>query len=131
MKVLDASFLIDYEHGVEAAKEYLLDHADEEFVVPAPVHTEYLLGEVHADGGTDLPAARAELTWATIRPATERTSNLASEVADEIDPQGPRLTAVDALVAGTGREVGAPVVAGDGDLTHPETKVVLDVEEYR
>lgn len=131
MRVLDASFLIDYERGLEATKEYLLDHADEEFVVPAPVHTEYLLGEVHANGGTDLPAARAELAWATVRPATERTSNLASAVADEIGSQGPRLTAVDALVAGTGRELGAPVVAGDGDLTHSETKAVLDVEEYR
>ena len=131
MRVLDASFLNDYERGLEATKEYLLDHADEEFVVPAPVHTEYLLGEVHANGGTDLPAARAELAWATVRPATERTSNLASAVADEIGSQGPRLTAVDALVAGTGRELGAPVVAGDGDLTHSETKAVLDVEEYR
>ena len=29
MKVLDASFLIDYGNEVDATAEYLLDHADE------------------------------------------------------------------------------------------------------
>ena len=102
MKVLDASFLIDYEEGVEEAKTYLLDNRDDEFVVPAPIHTEYLLGEVHSHGKTDLDAARHEISWATVHPTTERTSDLAVEIADEIGPQGPHLTAIDALIAGMG-----------------------------
>jgi hypothetical protein len=37
---------------------------------------------------------------------------------------------MDALIAAVGRELDAPVVSGDRHLTHPETKRVLDVEEY-
>lgn len=130
MKVLDASFLIDYEDGVGETKTYLLDHQDDEFVIPAPIHTEYLLGEVHSHGETDLDTARHELSWATVHPVTERTSDLTVEIADEIGPQGPNLTAIDALVAGTSRELGAPLVSSDSDLTHPETQTVIDVEMY-
>lgn len=130
MKVLDASFLIDYEEGVEEAKTYLLDNRDDEFVVPAPIHTEYLLGEVHSHGKTDLDAARHEISWATVHPTTERTSDLAVEIADEIGPQGPHLTAIDALIAGTSRELGAPLVSSDSDLTHGEVMDAIEVETY-
>ena len=37
----------------------------------------------------------------------------------------------DALIAAVGRERDAPVVSSDGDLTHEETKTVVDVAEYR
>jgi predicted nucleic acid-binding protein len=131
MRVLDASFLIDYEHGVEATKQYLLSNQDEEFVVPAPVHTEYMLGEVHSSQQVDIPKTRHELSWATIHSVSERTSVCATEVADEIGPEGPKLSAVDSLVAGMGRELDAPIVASDGDLTHPTVQAVVSVEKYR
>lgn len=131
MKVLDASYLVDYEHGVEAAKEYLLSNRDDEFVIPAPVHVEYLLGDVHSARETDLAETGHELSWATVHSVGQRTSRLAAEVADEVGPQGPQLTGIDALVAGTARELGASVVASDGDLTHPEVKSVVPVDEYR
>lgn len=41
------------------------------------------------------------------------------------------LDGVDALVAAVGRELDAPVVSADGDLTHPETRKVVDVEKHR
>lgn len=131
MKVLDTSFLVDYEHGVEATKEYLLSNRDDEFVVPAPAHTEYLLGDVHSTRETDLAETNHELSWATVHSVGQRTSRFAAEIAEEVGPQGPQLTAVDALVAGTARELGASVVASDGDLTHPEVRAVVPVEEYR
>jgi len=37
---------------------------------------------------------------------------------------------LDALIAAVGRELDAPVVSADGDLTHEETKKVVDIEEY-
>ena len=37
---------------------------------------------------------------------------------------------VDAPIAAVGRELDASVVSADGDLTHEETKQVIDVEEY-
>lgn len=131
MKVLDATFLVDYGNGVESVGEYLERHADERFVVPSPVFTEYLLGLVHSSEPTDLQRARTELAWADVFEVDERTAVTAAEVADEIGPQGPNLSAIDALVAAAGRELNAPVVSADGDLTHEETKTVVDVEEYR
>jgi hypothetical protein len=38
---------------------------------------------------------------------------------------------MDALTAAVGREVGAPVVSNDRDLTHEEAQKVVDVETYR
>ena len=61
----------------------------------------------------------------------EQTAVVAGEIADDVGPQGPFLTGMDALIAAVGRELGAPVVSADGDLTHSETKKVVDVEEYR
>ena len=131
MKVLDASFLIDYGNEVDATAEYLLNHADERFIVPSPVFTEYLLGSVHSSGPTDLEGARNELAWTEVVKIDEMTAVTAAQIADEIGPQGPQLTAIDALVAAVGRQLNAPVVAGDRDLTHKETAKVIDVEEYR
>lgn len=61
MKVLDATFLIDYLDGVDATAEYLLANEDETFVFPAPAYAEALVGEGNAPDG-DVPAARADLS---------------------------------------------------------------------
>jgi predicted nucleic acid-binding protein len=130
MKVLDASFLIDYGNGVDAAGEYLLDNADAQFLVPAPVYTEYLLGAAHSSASVDIEDARAELAWTDVVETDETTAATAAEIADAIGPQGPNLTAVDAIVAALARQMNAALVSSDGDLTHPETRNVVDVDEY-
>jgi predicted nucleic acid-binding protein len=130
MKVLDTSFLIDYGNEVDAAGEYLEEHEEKVFILPAPVYTEYLLGTVHSSAGTDIPEARQELAWGEVIEITEERAVVAAEIADEIGPQGPQLAAVDALVAAIGRELGAAVVSSDSDLTHEETKKIVEVEEY-
>ena len=65
-----------------------------------------------------------------IQPVDEWTAITAGQIADEIGPGGPYLDGPDALIAAVGRELDAPVVSGDGDLTHAETKRVITVEEY-
>jgi len=74
--------------------------------------------------------ARADLAWVDVHPVDERAAVTAGDFADEIAPDGPYLDGGDALIAAVGREFAAPVVSGDGDLTHTETKKVIDVEEY-
>jgi predicted nucleic acid-binding protein len=130
MKVLDTSFLIDYGDGVDATGEYLEEHEEEVFIIPAPVYIEYLLGTVHSNAETNISKARQELAWGEVVEISQRTAVIAAEVADEIGPQGPNLTAVDALVAAVGRELSASVVSRDGDLTHKETKEIIEVDDY-
>lgn len=130
MKVLDATFLIDYLDGVDATAEYLLANADETFVFPAPAYAEALVGEGNAPNG-DIAGAKADLSWGEVYQIDEDTATLAGNMAAEIGPEGPFLAGMDGLIAATGRELGAPVVSNDSDLTHEETKQVVNVEEYR
>lgn len=129
MKVLDATFLIDYLDGVDATAEYLLANEDETFVFPAPAYAEALVGEGNAPDG-DVPAARADLSWGEVYEPDDETAAIAAEIADEIGPEGPFLAGMDGLIAATGRELGAPVVTNDSDLTHDATRRVVEIEEY-
>lgn len=130
MKVLDATFLVDYLSGVEATAEFLIEHEAESFVIPAPAYAEVLCGAGNAPDG-DPAAVRADLHWAEVHETSVETAELAGDVAAAIGPEGPMLSGVDALIAAVGRETGAPVVSADTDLTHPETRAVVDVESYR
>lgn len=79
----------------------------------------------------DIDQAFEALSWGKVYDIDEDLSVEAARIADEIGPQGPYLDGLDALIAAVGRELDAPVVSADGDLTHAETKQVIDVEEYR
>ena len=131
MKILDATFLIDYLNGVEATREFYEEHGGEElrWVAPVPAFAEALVGEGNLPSG-DVDEARADLAWVDVHPVDERTAVTAGDIADEIAPGGPYLDGPDALIAAVGRELDAPVVSGDGDLTHEEAKQVVNVEEY-
>jgi predicted nucleic acid-binding protein len=130
MKVLDATFLIDYLNGVEATAEYLLAHEEEQFILPAPAYAEVLVGEENDPDG-DVSEVKATLSWGEIYETDEDTAALAGEIATAVGPEGPFLAGMDGLIAAVGRELNAPVVSDDTALTHPETKQVIDVEEYR
>ena len=129
MKVLDATFLIDYLDGVKSTRKYLEEHDSEAYVLPVPAYAEALLGEGNGPG-SDIEGAREGLSWGEVHAVDERTAVTAAEIADEMGSQGPFLSGRDALIAAVGRELNAPVVSGDGDLAHEETKKVVDIEEY-
>lgn len=130
MKVLDATFLIDYLNGVDATATYLLANEDEEYIFPSVAYAEALVGEGNIPDG-DVAEVQADLAWGEIYEIDRQTATIAGEIADEIGSQGPFLSGMDALIAAVGRELSAPVVSADDDLTHEETKKVVDIEEYR
>lgn len=132
MKVLDATYLIDYLDGVEATREfYEANGGNEEcWVMPVPAYAEVLVGEGNLPNG-DVPGARADFAWGETYAVDEETAVTAAHIADKIGPEGPYLDGHDALIAAVGRELDAPVVSADGDLTHPETQWVVEIEEYR
>lgn len=78
----------------------------------------------HPDGALE------DLSWCEVYSIGERTAVTAAEIADEMGAQGPFLSGMDALIAAVGRELEAAVVTVDRHLTHPETRKVVDVEEY-
>lgn len=132
MRVLDANFLIDYLSGVPATKEYYEANggSDQSWIVPAPAYAEAIVGVGnHPDG--DVDEAIEALGWAEVVEVDEELSESAARISDEIPPGGPYLDGVDGLVAAVGRELGAPVVSADSDLTHKKTRSVVDVETYR
>lgn len=132
MKILDATFLIDYLDGREVTRTFYEKNGGDDirWVAPLPAFAEVLVGEGNLSDG-DIDDARADLAWVDVYPVDEQTAVMAGTIADEIAPGGPYLDGPDALIAAVGREFDAPVVSGDGDLTHPKTKQVVDVEEYR
>ena len=69
MKVLDATFLIDYLDGVESTREYLQAHDSEAYVLPVPAYAEALLGEGNGPGG-DIEGAREDPRGARYTPST-------------------------------------------------------------
>lgn len=131
MKVLDATFLIDYLDGVSATKEFYEAHggADERWVMPVPAYAEALVGEGTLPSG-DVAGARADLAWGDKYAVDEQLAVTAAEIADEIASGGPYLDGSDALIAAVGRELDAPVIAADSDLTHEQTQKVVEVEQY-
>ena len=129
MKVLDATFLIDYLAGLPSTRDYLEAHETEAFVIPAPAYAEALLGEGNGPGG-DIDGVQAALSWGELWPVDERTATTAAEIAAEIGPEGPYLSGMDGLIAAVGRELQAPVVTADRHLAHEATRRVIDVEVY-
>ncbi|WP_049901614.1 PIN domain-containing protein [Halococcus agarilyticus] len=132
MKVLDATFLIDYLGGVSATKDFYEEYGGgaEAWIMPTPAYAEVLAGEGNLPDG-DVAGAVEALAWGQVYGVDEQLAVTAAEIADEVGPEGPYLDGCDALIAATGRELDAPVVSADDDLTHPETGAVVDVLEYR
>jgi predicted nucleic acid-binding protein len=132
MRVLDATFLIDYLGGVEATRDYYKTNGggEERWIMPVPAYAEALVGEGNLPDG-DVAAARDDLAWGEPYAVDEQTAVTAGEIAAEVGPQGPFLDGMDGLIAAAGRELDAPVVSDDSDLTHEATKAVVDIDEYR
>lgn len=131
MKVLDANYLIDYLGGTSAAEAFYETNngQDERWITPTPAYAEALVGVGNLPDA-DVDLAIDALAWVDVYEVDKRLSIEAGRIANEIGPQGPFLDGADALVAAVGRELDAPVVSIDGDLTHSETKKVIDVQEY-
>lgn len=131
MKVLDSTFLIDYEHEVVATAEYLESNADQMFVLPSTVYAEYLLGEANAAPEPNLADVRADIDWASVWTVTRETVDAGLEAIADLPASAPHFDGVDATVVGVSEEAGAPIVASDGDFTHPDVIDSLAVEVYR
>jgi predicted nucleic acid-binding protein len=130
MNCFDTTFVIDYLSGEEATVEYLEEHSDEEFHVPAVVLHEGIDGVVKSAGDADIQEFVARLGWAKVAPFGRRTAIEAGRVQKKLAENGAQLKPVDAMVAGTASQLGATLVTRDSDMTTDAVRGILDVREY-
>lgn len=132
MKVLDTTFLIDYEAGHPGTKAYLKAHVEQEFVIPSTVYLEFLLGDANPLVDPDLDELRAKIDWAGVYPVTKRTADAGAEAVGQLGSQSPDVDGTDATVIGVAIEVDGGIVAGDSELTHERTRrdLAVDVDTY-
>lgn len=132
MRVLDATFMIDYLDGVDAAKAYYESQggADELWIGPVPSYAEVIVGVGNEPAG-EVGAVVDALRWIDPYGVSAEHAEAAGRLAERIGADGPYLDGIDGLVAAVADELGAPVVTADADLTHEAVSSILDVHKYR
>lgn len=130
MKVLDATYRIDDLAGTARAAEFSEDNggADEFWVGRRRPPWKRLSALAFIRTVTSI--ALSNRSRGEVYPIDAALSFRAARLAEEIGPEGPYIDSIDALVRAVGRELDVPVISTDGDLTHPVTKRIIDVDEY-
>lgn len=111
MKVLDSSYCADFLRGYEHAREYRLDHRDEDLVLPAVGFYELYYGA--AKVGRDPRDVDRDLPWVTRLDYDPTHALEGARIRDELEAEGQRLQHPDTMIAGVARSLGVPVVATD------------------
>lgn len=127
MKLVDASFLIDYARGDDAALAYLAAHDEEAIGASTIVLSELYRGLLITQDVTQ-EEAMAKYDWVEPLPFTDETAAEAAEIYVELRADGEMINKSDIYVAGTARSFGVPLVVNDDHFAAIEG---LEVETYR
>lgn len=126
MKLVDASFLVDYARGDGDTVSYLETH-DEEVIGASTVVLSELYRGLLVTGGMNREEAMTKYEWVEAIPFTEDTAAEAAEIYAQLRDDGALINKSDIYIAGTARSIGVPLVTADGDY---ERVNGLDVESY-
>ena len=127
MKLVDASFLVDYARGAEAALAYLAAHDEDEIGASTIVLSELYRGLVLTQ---DMTRTEAMSKYEWVEPVAF-TNEAAAEAADiyvELRAEGELINKSDIYIAGTARALGVSLVTEDDDFGAVDG---LTVETYR
>jgi len=127
VKLVDASFLIDYARGDDAAIAYLAAHDSEEIGAPTIVLSELYRGLMITQEMTQAEAM-SKYEWVQPVPFTNETVAEAAEIYVTLRADGEMITKSDIYIAGTARSLGVPLVVDDTDFAAVEE---LRIERYR
>lgn len=127
MKLVDASFLVDYARGEDAAIAYLAAHDEEEIGASTIVLSELYRGLMITRDMTQ-EEAMAKYEWVEPLPFTDETAAEAAEIYVELRAGGEMINKSDIYIAGTARSLGVPLVVSDDDFA---AIADLEVETYR
>lgn len=114
MKVLDSSYCADFLRGRDHARQYRLDHQNENLVVPAVGFYELYRGAVKV--GRDPQSVDENLQWADRLDYSPGHALEGARIRDELEEEGQRIQHPDMMIAGVARSLGVPVVTTDGDF---------------
>jgi predicted nucleic acid-binding protein len=127
VKLVDASVLVDYARGDDAAIAYLAAHDEEEIDASTIVLSELYRGLMITQEMTR-EEAMAKYEWVEPVPFTNETAAEAAEIYVELRGDGEMINKSDIYIAGTARSLGVPLVVGDDHFGAVDG---LDIEIYR
>jgi predicted nucleic acid-binding protein len=127
VKLVDASFLVDYARGDDGAIAYLADH-DEELIGASTIVLSELYRGLMLTSGMSQEEAMSKYGWVEPVPFTDETAAEAAEIYVELRAAGEMINKSDIYVAGTARALGVPLVVADDHFGAVED---LAVEPYR
>lgn len=127
MKLLETSYLVDYEKQRESARAYYDANRHEAFGASTVSMFELAFGVVW-DGQDDLDALRDSLQWVEFLDFSVADAIEAATIQAELQAEGERIPIGDLLIAGVARNRGATLVAGDD---HFDGVADLTVENHR
>jgi predicted nucleic acid-binding protein len=126
VKLVDASFLIDYARGEDAAIAYLAAHDKEEIGASTIVLSELYRGLMITQDMTHEEAI-SKYEWVTPVAFTNEMAAEAAEIYVELRADGELINRSDIYIAGTARSLGVSLVAND---THFAAIEGVDAETY-
>lgn len=127
MKLVDASFLIDYARGGDAAIAYLAAHDKKVIGASTIVLSELYRGLMITQDMTQ-EEAMSKYEWVDPLSFTNETAAEAAEIYVELRSGGEMINKSDIYIAATARSLGVPLVVGDDHFGAIDG---LDVETYR
>jgi len=127
MKLLETSYLVDYERGRDVAKSYFDENKHEVLAASTVSMFELAFGVVWDSGGS-LDELQDSLQWVDFLEFTILDAMEGAQIQAELQSTGNRIPIGDVMIAGVARNRGATLVAGDD---HFERIDGLDVENHR
>lgn len=127
MKLLETSYLVDYERGRESARDYFEANENELLAASTISMFELAFGVVW-ESDRDLSVLRESLRWVDFLEFSAGDAIEGARIQSELQSVGDRIHIGDVMIAGVARNRGATLVASDD---HFETIDRLSVENHR
>ena len=127
MKLLDTSYLIDFERGRDPAREFFESNKHEALAVSAISTFELAYGVVWSSPGS-LEELVQSLQWVDILDFSMGDGLEGARIQAELQKSGQRIPITDIMIAGVARNIGATIVTADEHFSHIDG---LKVISYR